>query len=105
MKTEAEIVAANRLNNAIRAERAKQGIGTYVRVLDGEREVDEPECLAEAISDFLADLMHLCSRSGVQFEDCLETGQSNYQGERDLDEFEQSSCEGGGLGRFRVPPR
>lgn len=34
-----------------------------------------------AAGDFLADLMHLCDKNGVNFEDLLEKGRNHYESE------------------------
>lgn len=34
-----------------------------------------------AVGDFLADLMHLCDKKGVNFEDLLEKGRGHYESE------------------------
>lgn len=69
---------ADFVKNADRAERARRIVKAY------GQEVGQPdEDLETNLGDLLADLMHLCEVDQVDFEECLDRGELNFDEEMD----------------------
>jgi hypothetical protein len=43
---------------------------------------DEEDDLISKINDLLADLMHLCRRQEIEFQDCLVIAEVNFESEK-----------------------
>lgn len=67
--------------NDDRAAWAYDGIAAFAKRTGQDNSGDLKHDLPSVIGDFLADLMHLCDRDGINFDECLANGRGHYEHE------------------------
>lgn len=72
------------MNNKMRAEAAREALQVFAEDFGLTSEDDET-----IVSDFFCDLMHFCEGRGVDFDDCVQRGRSNYEFEADPGRFKE----------------